>query len=82
MLSSVFLGDLTPSAPAIKRPAAAVDFSGLFSEPSGERGVLLEEVEEWALAKTDQSVLFLWEWEYVGDIGVGGGGPGTVSVGV
>ena len=82
LLSSVFLGDFTPNAPAIKRSAAAEDFSGLFSEASGERSALLEEFEGWAFAKIDQSVLFLREWEYVGDIGVGGGGPGTASVGV
>lgn len=45
LLSSVFFGGFTPSAPAIKRPAAADDFSGLLSEPVGERGVLLEEFE-------------------------------------
>ena len=80
--SSVFFGGFTPSAPAIKRPAAADDFSGLFSEPLGDRSVLLDEVEVSALAKVDQSVLSLREWEYVGDIGVGGGGPGVASVGV
>ena len=34
--SSVFFGGFTPSAPAIKRPAAADDFSCLFSEPLGD----------------------------------------------
>ena len=62
LFSSVFFGGFTPSAPAIKRPAAADDFSGLFSEPSGERGVLLEEFEVQALVKVDQSVLLLREW--------------------
>ena len=82
LLSSVCFGGFTPSAPAIKRPAAADDFSGLFSEPIRERGVLLEKLDVWALAKVDQSVLFLREWEEVGDMGVGGGGPGVASVGV
>ena len=80
--SSVFFGGFTPSAPAIKRPAAADDFSCLFSEPLGDRSVPLDELEVSALAEVDQSVLSLREWEYVGDIGVGGGGPGVASVGV
>lgn len=41
-----------------------------------------EKFEVYALAKVDQSVLFLREWEEVGDMGVGGGGPGLASVGV
>lgn len=82
LLSSVFLGGFTPSAPAIKRPAAADDFSGLFSEPVGERGVLPEKLGVYALAKVDQSVFSLRDWEEVGEIGVGGGGPGVTSVGV
>ena len=80
--SSVFFGGFTPSAPAIKRPAAADDFSCLFSEPLGDRSVPFDELEISAPAKVDQSVLSLREWEYVGDIGVGGGGPGVASVGV
>ena len=32
--------------------------------------------------RVDQSALFLREWEWVGDIGVGGGGSGVASVGV
>lgn len=42
--------------------------------------MLLEELEVYALAKVDQSVLFLREWEGFGDMGVGGGGPGVASV--
>lgn len=42
--------------------------------------MLLEELEVYALAKVDQSVLFLREWEEFGDMGVGGGGPGVASV--
>ena len=44
--------------------------------------MLLVEFEVQALAKVDQSVLLLREWGQVGDIGVGGGGPGVASVGV
>lgn len=44
--------------------------------------MLPEKFGVYALAKVDQSVLFLREWEEVGDMGVGGGGPGVTSVGV
>ena len=61
--SSVFFGGFIPSAPAINRPAAADDFSGRFSKTSVERGVLLGGLELYALAKDDQSVLFLRKCE-------------------
>ncbi len=42
--SSVFFGALTPNAPAIILPAAALLFSGLLSKPAcGERLVLIDE---------------------------------------
>lgn len=49
--------------------------------------MLVEIVEEgcfWGLPKADQSVLLCRPWREVGEIGVGGGGPGVslLSMGV